>query len=142
VKILGELSNGKVIVECTPQQADIFATVASWLETAPRLAAPAAVAPRAAASAPAPVAPKVAKRAALRGRRAAARAKAAPKADRNKKCVTCGRSFYDETRTNCRKWCSAGGCKFDGGRRIPDADKPRDASGRALDLKDSTTSEA
>jgi hypothetical protein len=54
--------------------------------------------------------------------------------NRNKVCSVCKRAFYDETRTNCRKFCGEGGCRYDGGKPIPGADVPRDASGRALDL--------
>jgi hypothetical protein len=32
---------------------------------------------------------------------------------RNKKCAKCGASFYDESKTNVRKWCGLGGCKKD-----------------------------
>lgn len=30
---------------------------------------------------------------------------------RNKKCRKCGDAFFDESRTNCRKWCGENGCK-------------------------------
>lgn len=33
--------------------------------------------------------------------------------NRNKKCAACGRAFFDDTRTNCRKWCGIGGCRKD-----------------------------
>jgi hypothetical protein len=46
----------------------------------------------------------------------AAKGKAADPAaanPRNKKCKVCGRAFYDDTKTNCRKFCGPGGCRFD-----------------------------
>lgn len=35
----------------------------------------------------------------------------ADKCQRNKKCADCGGAFYDDSRTNCRKWCGLHGCK-------------------------------
>jgi predicted RNA-binding Zn ribbon-like protein len=32
------------------------------------------------------------------------------KRSRNKKCAQCGMAFYDDSKTNCRKWCGPGGC--------------------------------
>jgi hypothetical protein len=34
--------------------------------------------------------------------------------ERNKKCAVCKMAFYDDTRTNVRKFCGTGGCKRDG----------------------------
>jgi hypothetical protein len=64
-------------------------------------------------------------------------AKKAEKRSRNKKCVTCNRAFFDDTRTNCRKFCGPAGCKFDadvaGGRTSPETD-PLESARKAAGL--------
>jgi len=63
--------------------------------------------------------------------------KGAGKRSRNKKCVTCNRAFFDETKTNCRKFCGPAGCKFDsdvaGGRTSPETD-PLESARKAAGL--------
>jgi hypothetical protein len=64
-------------------------------------------------------------------------AKKAEKRSRNKKCVTCNRAFFDDTKTNCRKFCGPAGCKFDsdvaGGRTSPETD-PLESARKAAGL--------
>ena len=48
--------------------------------------------------------------------------KTSPAVNRNKKCRQCGRAFYDDSRTNTRRWCGPGECRMAGeiaGRHPP-----------------------
>lgn len=63
----------------------------------------------------------------------------APKPDRNKKCRVCGHAFYDDSRTNVRRFCGAGGCRRQDGK-VPGADIPHSRDGRALRVGDSDMS--
>jgi hypothetical protein len=72
--------------------------------------------------------PKIAPEPATRSK-AAAPERTASGTDRNKRCSVCGRAFYDDSRTNVRRFCGKGECRRDDGR-IPGAERPVGRDGR------------
>ncbi len=130
MSIIGKTDDGDLIVKVSAVEAEAMKNAAEALMDLvgakfPVIARNSSIARR---TAPTGIEP------AARTPRRSARKPSRAKNDRNKVCDVCRRKFYDDSKTNTRKWCGAGGCKRSGTALHPD-DRPKE-HGRVLPLHD------